>query len=141
MNRQMRFIEHLFSPQCILLYSRLISLSTICPLSDPACIRSRDLRKQLFGRYKRRSPERDDRGRDDRRNGGRDDRGGGYDRRGGGGHDDRRGRERERDGGRGGRERESSAERRAKIAAWNKEKEEETPAGGGAYAGVYGGGM
>ncbi|GAX81834.1 hypothetical protein CEUSTIGMA_g9262.t1 [Chlamydomonas eustigma] len=98
---------------------------------------SKELRKALFGRYRRRSPdrekERDDRGRDDRRGGG----GGG----GGGGRDDRRGRERERDGGRDRRERESSAERRAKIAAWNREREETAPAaggGGGGYAGVYG---
>ncbi|GAB4813536.1 hypothetical protein N2152v2_000582 [Parachlorella kessleri] len=94
---------------------------------------SRDLRKQLFGRFKGGSGgstrfhdkprERGGGGGgryDDRRNSGYG--GGGY----GGGHDDRgRGRDRggyggDQRGGGGGR-RESSAERRAKIAAWNQE--------------------
>jgi splicing factor U2AF subunit len=77
---------------------------------------SRDLRKHLFGRYKKsggsrsRSPERR-RGRSRDRDGGR--RGGG---------DDRRGRDRDRNYDRNG-PRESSAERRAKIASWQAEKD------------------
>jgi splicing factor U2AF subunit len=84
---------------------------------------SRDLRKQLFGRYK--DKKRDD-GRDDRRD------------------DRRRGRSRSRDRGRGrdrddhqrGR-REGSAERRAKIAAWNAQRQ--GGGGGGAPGGGHGG--
>lgn len=78
---------------------------------------SRDLRKQLFGRYKRRektpSPERRDGGRDRRR----DDRGGGGRR-----ERDRSPRGRDRDRGRPA-PRETSAERRARIASWNTERE------------------
>lgn len=87
---------------------------------------SKDLRKRLFGRYRRRSPspqpERGaDRGRDRsrERDRGRDDGRGAM---GGGRRDEGRGRERERergnDGDRG-RERETSTERRQRIAAWN----------------------
>lgn len=97
---------------------------------------SRDLRKQLFGRYKNgstgstrfyadaaahgrggRYDSYDRRGRDDRRY---DSRGGGYDR------DSRRGRSRDRHGNRRERpqqqqQRETSEERRARIAQWNTE--------------------
>ena len=78
---------------------------------------SKDLRKRLFGRYRRRSPS-PDRGRDDRtrersreRDRGRDDRGGGR------GRDEGRGRDRDRD--RDGGKRETSTERRQRIATWN----------------------
>mmetsp|Transcript_18223 Transcript_18223/g.34693 ORF Transcript_18223/g.34693 Transcript_18223/m.34693 type:complete len:277 (-) Transcript_18223:490-1320(-) len=73
---------------------------------------SRDLRRRLFGRYKRRSRSRSrSRDRSDRKDRDRSDRD--------------RGRDRDRDSGKE-RKRETSAERRAKIAAWNKEKKEET---------------
>lgn len=107
---------------------------------------SRELRKVLFGRYKRRSPSpREARRRSpERRGGGRDfDRRGGYggggDRRGyggGGGGGDRRGRSPDRRGGGsygGGGGRDASAERRARIASWNKDR-------GGGSGGDYGGG-
>ncbi|KAG2437649.1 hypothetical protein HYH02_011288 [Chlamydomonas schloesseri] len=90
---------------------------------------SRELRKKLFGRYKRRersrSPRRDrDRGdRGDRRDRDRDwDRG-----------DRGRGRSRSRSRERGGgdRRRETSEERRAKIAAWNTERDGGGGGGGG----------
>lgn len=85
---------------------------------------SRDLRKALFGRYKRKErvedDRRDDRGRGGPRPGGRDDfRDRRRDRSPGGG--DRRGRDFERGPRRGGRE--SSAERRARIASWNAERD------------------
>ncbi|EIE27768.1 RNA-binding domain-containing protein [Coccomyxa subellipsoidea C-169] len=64
---------------------------------------SKGLRKDLFGRYKKKEHSRS-RSRSKER---RDDKG--------------RGRDRDRDGGKD-RKRETSAERRAKIAAWNKEK-------------------
>ncbi|GFR51361.1 hypothetical protein Agub_g13785 [Astrephomene gubernaculifera] len=85
---------------------------------------SRDLRKKLFGRYKRRersrSPRRDrererDRDRERRRSRSRD-----------------RGRGRSRSAERGGdRRRESSEERRARIAAWNTERDDRGGGGGG----------
>ncbi|KAJ9522374.1 hypothetical protein QJQ45_008145 [Haematococcus lacustris] len=111
---------------------------------------SKELRKKLFGRYKRteersRSPRRDDkrggerrrsrsRDRDHRRDDRRDDRGRDY-RGGPGGYD--RGRRDDRGGGHGGRsQRENSEERRAKIASWNSQRD----AGGAADAGAAGGG-
>ncbi|KAF6248760.1 splicing factor U2af 38 kDa subunit [Scenedesmus sp. NREL 46B-D3] len=119
---------------------------------------SRDLRKVLFGRYKHRSRSRDKdkrkRSPERRGGGGRDfdrSRGGGFggggDRRGYGGGD-RRGRSPDRRGGGGyggggyggggygggGGGRDSSAERRARIAAWNKDR------GGSGGGGDYGGG-
>ncbi|KAF5826587.1 hypothetical protein DUNSADRAFT_2631 [Dunaliella salina] len=96
---------------------------------------SKDLRKRLFGRYKRRSPDRDrdrkssrrSRSRSRDRRGGRDDR----DRR-----DRDRGRDygRNRDSGRGGG-RDDSAERRARIQSWNKPRGD----GGGGALGMGGG--
>eukprot|EP00877_Chromochloris_zofingiensis_P009904 jgi/Chrzof1/5167/Cz15g14020.t1 len=87
---------------------------------------SKELRKILFGRYKRRdrsnSPDRSRDRRDNRGGGGGDRRGGGgY---GGGGGDHRRGRSPDRrgGGGGGGRDRENSAERRARIASWNRDR-------------------
>ncbi|CAD7701123.1 unnamed protein product [Ostreobium quekettii] len=83
---------------------------------------SRELRKVLFGRYKRRkndgsrSPRRD-KGGSNRGYDGRDGRHGA-----GRSYSPRRGRSRERDQGRG-RPRDDSAERRARIAAWNRERE------------------
>eukprot|EP00891_Asterochloris_glomerata_P007737 jgi/Astpho2/7737/Aster-07579 len=80
---------------------------------------SRDLRKQLFGRYKRREDHGggggagDRRGRDDRRDGGYRDRDRSRD----------RGRGRDREDHRGGGKRETSTERRARIAAWTAQKQ------------------
>mmetsp|Transcript_15862 Transcript_15862/g.34225 ORF Transcript_15862/g.34225 Transcript_15862/m.34225 type:complete len:280 (-) Transcript_15862:10-849(-) len=102
---------------------------------------SKDLRKRLFGRYKRReksrsrSPRRERDGRSDRDRGDRRDR----DR----GRDDRRGRSRSRERDRRGGQRETSEERRAKIAAWNRESEPgpQGGGGGGGYGGYGGGGV
>lgn len=100
---------------------------------------SKELRKRLFGRYRRRSKSRSKspkRGVDDKRRRSRSREKGG-DRRG-------RSRSRERGGDRGGRgrggDRENSAERRAKIAAWNREKDDGGAAPGAGPAPGYGGG-
>lgn len=96
---------------------------------------SRELRKRLFGRYKRRSKSRSKspRKKDDRaKNSSRRSRSRSRERRG-------RSRSRDRGGGGGGRrqERESSEERRARIASWNKSKEDGSA---GYSAPQYGGG-
>ncbi|KXZ54370.1 hypothetical protein GPECTOR_5g45 [Gonium pectorale] len=94
---------------------------------------SRDLRKKLFGRYKRRERSRS-RDRGDRRDRERDPRGRDRSR----DRADRgRGRSRSRDRGGADRRRETSEERRAKFAAWNAERDDR---GGGGGGGEYGGG-
>lgn len=93
----------------------------------------KDLRKVLFGRYKNRDRSRSrDRRRSPDKRGGRDfgggrDRGRDFDRR------DRRGRSPDRRGG-GGGGRDNSAERRARIASWNRDR----AGGGGAPGGPPG---
>eukprot|EP00775_Hariotina_reticulata_P005245 gene5245-5480_t len=103
----------------------------------------RDLRKVLFGRYKRRERSNSREGRDNKDS--RDNRGGhnrdfnrdfnnrGFRGGGGGGgrfgggrfdrRDNRRGRSPDRRGGGGGGGRDDSAERRARIASWNKDRQ------------------
>lgn len=75
---------------------------------------SRDLRKHLFGRYKR-SGRRRSRSRSRERGGRQRSRSRSRDR--------RRGRSRSRDRGRDNRDRDNSAERRARIASWNRERQ------------------
>ncbi|KAK9836330.1 hypothetical protein WJX81_006159 [Elliptochloris bilobata] len=81
---------------------------------------SKDLRKRLFGRYKKRRDDDDDGGHRRSRSRSRD-------------RGDRRGRDRERGDRERDRPRETSAERRERIAAWNKEMRE-GGGGGGASA-------
>ncbi|GIL67981.1 hypothetical protein Vafri_21235 [Volvox africanus] len=91
----------------------------------------RDLRRKLFGRYHRRDRDRE-RSRSPRRDRDRDrDRGADRERRRSRSRDRARGRSRSRDRGGGDRRRETSEERRAKIASWNMERDDRDGGGPG----------